>query len=315
MNRNSISWSGPMPAIVTPFSDNGAIDDDLLTRNVEHLLANGATGFIVGGCTGEFWAMSIEERCALAASVARIVGDRGTVITATGAVTVDDTVTMTRSAQDTGCDGALILPPYFVKLSDDEIFAHYEAVSAAVDIPVVLYNIPGNAVNALTPELVDRLADLDQIVAVKESSGDWNNYYATAIAVADRLRVFCGPSSIYGVPATLLGADGTIDCFPNMWAPGGLDLYYAARDGRMEEATRLQELGRRLTDLFTTGGRTLYPSTKAAMDMLGLPGGALRAPLQPLSGTALEGLRAGLEDLGLLEGGVAREPASAMGGA
>ncbi len=321
MNRNSISWSGPMPAIVTPFSDTGAIDDDLLSRNIEHLLANGATGFIVGGCTGEFWAMSLEERCLLAAKAAQIVGDRGTVITATGAVTVDDTVTMTHRAQDSGCDGALILPPYFVKLSDDEIFAHYEAVSAAVEIPVMLYNIPGNAVNALTPELVDRLADLDQIVAVKESSGDWNNYYATAIAVADRLRVFCGPSSIYGVPATLLGADGTIDCFPNMWAPGGLELYYAARDGRMEEATRLQEIGRRLTDLFTTDGRTLYPSTKAAMEMLGLPGGALRRPLRPLTGAALHGLRTGLEDLGLLDTGssdrpgVARQTASAMGGA
>ena len=154
---------------------------------------------------------------------------------------------LTRAAHDAGCDGALVLPPYFVKLSDDEIFAHYEALSQAVDGPVMLYNIPGNAVNALTPALVRRLADLDHIVAVKESSGDWNNYYATAIAVQDRLRVFCGPSSVFGVPAVQAGADGIIDCFPNMWAPGGLDLYYAARDGKIEEARRLQEIGVRLT--------------------------------------------------------------------
>ena len=91
----------------------------------------------------------------------------------------------------------------------------------------------------------------------------------------DRLRVFCGPSSVFGVPAVLAGADGVIDCFPNMWAPGGLDLYYAARDGRSRRRAGLQEIGVRLTTLFTTGGRTLYPATKAAMDMLGLPGGKL----------------------------------------
>ena len=73
---------------------------------------------------------------------------------------------------------------------------------------MLLYNIPGNAVNALTPALVSRLAELDHVVAVKESSGDWNNYYATYLAVHDRLRVFCGPSSVFGVPAVRLGADG-----------------------------------------------------------------------------------------------------------
>jgi 4-hydroxy-tetrahydrodipicolinate synthase len=105
-----------------------------------------------------------------------------------------------------------------VKLTDDEIYAHYADISKAVGLPIVLYNIPGNAVNALSPALVRRLADLDRIVGVKESSGDWNNYYATAIAVQDRLRVFCGPSSVFGVPAVQAGADGVIDCFPNMSA-------------------------------------------------------------------------------------------------
>ena len=300
MDRNSVDWSGPMPAVVTPFDDRGAIDEALFRANIDRLLDLGATGFVIGGCTGEFWALSLEERIALMRMGTAAVNGRGTVIVGTGAVTVADTVALTRAAGDTGCDGALILPPYFVKLSDDEILAHYEDVSAAVDVPIVLYNIPGNAVNALTPGLVARLADLDPIVAVKESSGDWNNYYATALAVQDRLRVFCGPSSVFGVPAVLLGADGTIDCVPNMWAPGGLELYTAAKDGRLDEAAALQETGRRLTDLFTSGGRTLYPATKAAMDMLGPGGGRLRPPLRPLNGAALEGLRDGLIDLGLL---------------
>ena len=102
------------------------------------------------------------------------------------------------------------------------------------------------------------------------------------------------------MPAVHAGADGTVDCFPNVWA-GTLDLWYAARDpARLAEAEQLQATARRLTDLFVTGGRTLYPATKAAMDHLGFPGGGVpRAPLQPLAGAPLEGLKAGLATLGV----------------
>ncbi|WP_210490898.1 dihydrodipicolinate synthase family protein [Microvirga antarctica] len=300
MDRHSVNWSGPMPAVVTPFDASGNVDEAAFAENLQILLKKGATGFVVGGCTGEFWAMTLEERKNLYKLGAKAVAGKGTLIAGTGAITVRDTVELSNAAQEAGADGALILPPYFVKLTDDEIFAHYEAVSSQVSLPIMLYNIPGNAVNGLSPHLVDRLSSLDKVVAVKESSGDWNNYYATAIAVQSKLRVFCGPSSVFGVSAVLLGADGIIDCFPNVWAPGGLDLYYAAKEGRLEEARDLQELGRRLTDLFVSEGRTLYPSTKAAMQLLGLPGGELRAPLKPLGQRELDGLARGLAALGLL---------------
>ena len=300
MNRDSVDWWGPMPAIVTPFDGAGAVDQAAFRQNAERMLANGATGLVVGGCTGEFWALSTEERYALFETGVKSMGGRGTVIAGTGAITIDETVRLTNAAKAAGCDGALILPPYFVMLTDDEIFAHFQAVDAAVSIPIVLYNIPGNAVNAITPDLAARLAELDNVVAIKESSGDWNNFYTTLISVVDKIRVFCGPASIFGVPALAAGADGFIDCFPNLWAPGGLDLFHAAKAGRMEEANRLQETGRRLTDLFTSGGRTLYPSTKAAMIEMGFPGGALRPPLRPLHGSALDGLFDGLKTLKLL---------------
>lgn len=313
MNRDSVVWSGPMPAVVTPFDDDLAIDERLFIGNIERLLASGATGVVVGGCTGEFWAMDMAERARLFALGVKAAAGRGPVIAGTGAIRAQDAIALTRQAQDVGCDGALILPPYFVKLTDDEIFMHYETIAASVDFPVVLYNIPGNAVNNLRPELVRRLADLDPVVAVKESSGDWNNFYATALAVQDRLRVFCGPSSVFGLSAVGIGADGLIDCFPNMWLPGGIDLYYAARDGRLEDARRLQAIGVRLTTLLTSEGRTLYPATKAAMDMLGLPGGAPRPPLRPLGSAQLAGLRLGLQQLGVLTNPVAAglRPASA----
>jgi dihydrodipicolinate synthase/N-acetylneuraminate lyase len=301
MDRTSVDWIGPMPAVTTPFHNDGRIDEAELAANIDRLMKSGATGVVAGGCTGEFWALTHTERERLYEVSREAMAGRGTLIVGTGAVTVDETVELSRHAETVGCDGALILPPYFVKLSDDEIFAHYEEVTASIGLPVMLYNIPGNAVNELTPALISRLADLDWVVAVKESSGDWNNYYATYLAVHERLRVFCGPSSIFGVPAVDLGADGVIDCFPNPWTRGGLDLYFAPKKGDRAEAERVQALGRKMTDLFTSGGRTLYPSTKAAMDLLGLPGGGKpRAPLRPLAGEPLAGLQRGLAELGLL---------------
>ncbi|MDE1995749.1 MAG: dihydrodipicolinate synthase family protein [Rhizobiaceae bacterium] len=301
MDRNSVNWTGPMPAVTTPFTRDGAIDDKAFAGNVERLLKEGATGIVAGGCTGEFWALSNAERKRLYAISAEVMKGKGTLIVGTGAVTVDETVDLTNAAEKLGVDGALLVPPYFVKLTDDEIFAHYSDVNDRVGLPLAVYNIPGNAVNALLPALVARLADLDKVVAVKESSGDWNNYYSTFLAVRDKLRVFCGPSSVFGVPAVDLGADGTVDCFPNMWPHGGLDLYFAPKKGDAAKAAEMQAMGRRLTDLCTSGGRTLYPSTKAAMDMMGLPGGGVpRRPLRALEGEPLKGLEKGLKQLGLL---------------
>lgn len=301
MDRNSVDWSGPMPAVTTPFTKDGAIDEKAFSANVERLIKEGATGIVAGGCTGEFWALSNAERKRLYAVAAEVMKGKGTLIVGTGTVTVDETVDLSLAAEKAGADGVLILPPYFVRLTDDEIFAHYRDVNDRIGLPISVYNIPGNAVNALLPHLVARLADLDKVVAVKESSGDWNNYYATFLAVREKLRVFCGPSSVFGVPAVDLGADGTVDCFPNMWPQGGLDLYFAPKKGDAAKAAEVQALGRRLTDLCTTGGRTLYPATKAAMDMMGLPGGGSpRRPLRALEGEALKGLEKGLREYGLL---------------
>ena len=300
MNRDSIDWQGPMPAVITPFDESGAIDEAAMRDNVDRLFDNGASGILVGGCTGEFWALSFEERCRLFELGVECAAGRGTVLGGSGAVTAEETVRLTNAAKAAGCDGALILPPYFIRLSDEEVFAHFREVDAAVSMPIVLYNIPGNAINAISPALALRLAGLENVVAIKESSGDWNNFYSTLLAVRREIRVFCGPSSIFGVPALAAGADGFIDCFPNLWLPGGLDLYHAAKEGRVAEAQALQIVGRRLTDLFTSEGRSLYPATKAAMTALGFKAGDPRPPLQPLSGEPLDGLHRGLADLNIL---------------
>ena len=296
MDRNSVTWAGPMPAITTPFRADKSIDEEAFTANIDRLFKLGATGMVSVGCTGEFWSLTMAERLRLARLTVQANAGRGPAILGTGAIRAEEVIDQIHAAAEAGCEGVLVMPPYFAHLTMAEIIGHFETVNAASVLPILLYNIPGNAGNALTPEIVDRLAALDKVVGVKESSGNWTNFHTTLNRVKDRLRVFCGPSSVFGVAAVLAGADGLIDCFPNMWAPGGLDLWHATKAGRMDEAWQLQETGIALTDLFTSEGRTLYPATKAAMNMMGLPGGGFpRAPLRPLDGPALAGLQAGLD--------------------
>jgi 4-hydroxy-tetrahydrodipicolinate synthase len=299
MDRNSVNFGGVIPAVVTPFGDDGKIAEGVMQGLIERMLDDGANGILVGGCTGEFWSLSFEERCSLYRRGVIAVAGSGTVLAGTGAITVDETLLLTAAAASAGCDAALILPPYFIRLNDDEIFEHFRAIDASTELPIVLYNIPGNAINAITPELALRLSELPNVVAIKESSGDWNNFHATLLRVGDRLRVFCGPSSLFGAAAVAAGADGFIDCFPNVWADGGLPLYQAALDNNRERVNELQAIGRRLTELFTSDGRSLYPATKAAMVHLGIPAGLPRPPLQPLTGRKLQGLHDGLETLNI----------------
>ena len=294
MDRNSINWSGVMPAITTPFTARDEVDHDAMAANIRRLMADGTTGVVAAGCTGEFWSLRPGERREIYATARKAVGE-GTAIVGAAGITPRDVIAAMEDAAAEGADAALVMPPYFAHLSDAEIVAHVTEVAAAAPLPIMLYNIPGNAGNAFTPAIVDRLADLDPVVAIKESSGDWLNFHATLTVASDRLRIFCGPSSTIGVPAMLAGCDGLIDCFPNVWS-GLIDVWDMVQDGRTDAAWEAQAQGRALTDLFVSGGRTLYPATKAAMDHLGLPGGGLpRAPLRPLEGEPLAGLLRGLD--------------------
>lgn len=285
-----------MPAITTPFRADRSIDEAAFAANIDRLFNLGATGMVAVGCTGEFWSMTTAERLHVARLTVQANAGRGPAIIGTGAIRAEEVIEQIHGAAAAGCDGVLVMPPYFAHLTRAEIVGHFELINDASPLPILLYNIPGNAGNALTPEIVAELAELDNVVGVKESSGDWTNFHTTLNLVKDRIRVFCGPSSVYGVAAVLAGADGLIDCFPNVWAPGCLDLWHTTRAGRIAEAWALQETGIALTNLFTSEGRTLYPATKAAMNIMSLPGGGYpRPPLRPLDGAALAGLQAGLD--------------------
>ncbi|MDP6604165.1 MAG: dihydrodipicolinate synthase family protein [Rhodospirillales bacterium] len=296
MDRHSVDWEGPCVALVTPFDSEGRIDEAAFRRNVELCLGNGVAGLLVSGCTGEFWALSKDERKRLYRICVDAAHARVPVIGGAGAIRTEDAIELADAALEAGCAGAMILPPFFVKPSADDIVAHYQAVADAVRIPILLYNIPSAAVNALTPPLVDRLADIETVVAIKESSFDFNNFYKTIELAGDRIRVFG-----QGYPGLLVGASGSFHVHANYWDERSWEGYRAFRRGDHARARALQAQSTAIEATFTENGRNYYVSVKTAMNLFGRPGGYPRLPLRPLDEPHLSEMRSKLEERGLVD--------------
>jgi dihydrodipicolinate synthase/N-acetylneuraminate lyase len=299
MNRNSVDWAGSMTAIVTPFHADGRIDEAAFRRVVEWMInPSRVTGIVVGGCTGEFWSMTVEERKQLFKLCVDAVAGRVPVIAGTGAITLSDTIEMTRHARQVGCAGAMIMPPYFVKLSADEIVAHFQAVSDAVPLPIMAYNIPANNLNALTPAIVDRLADVPNVVALKESSFDFDTFSESLKRVRDRLLVF-GPTFKFGAGGMAAGCVGSVGTLHHICGSAPTELDEAAARLDFARTAELQDRAARVWKVVGKNGDNLYAVLKAGMNIIGLPGGLPRSPLQPIVGAHLADLERGLRGLGL----------------
>ena len=296
MDKRSVDWHGPCVALVTPFDSAGAIDETAFRLNVELCLQNGVTGLLVSGCTGEFWALSNDERKRLFRLCVDAAGGRVPVIGGAGAIRTEDAIELADGAREAGCAGAMILPPFFVKPSADDIIVHYQAVADAVRIPILLYNIPSATGNALTPPLVDRLADIETVVAIKESSFDFNNFYKTIERAGDRIRVFG-----QGFPGLVVGASGSFHVHANYWDARSCEGYRAFRKGDMERARALHAQSSAIEATFVENGRNYYVSVKTAMNLFGRRGGYPRLPLRPLREPHVSEMRSKLEERGLVD--------------
>lgn len=293
---NVTDFSGPMVALITPFKKNGEIDYKSFNENIVRLMNNRATGVIVAGCTGEFWSLTFEEKKELFKNAKEITNNKCNLICGCSAITLKEVLENVRLVEEIQGDACLILPSYFVQLTEDEIFNYYEIINNSTSLPIVVYNIPQFAYNEITPSLMKRLKNLKNVKYLKESCGRWDNFLSLLKFSDDKIKVFCGPSSVYGFDAVKNGTIGTMDCFANVWLPGAIDLFYESLTNH-ENAQLLQDKGKLLTKLFTSQGRTLYPSTKAAMNILGYNGGYVREPLLDLDQDNVKTIEIGLKEL------------------
>ena len=292
---------GIMPALVTPFTDDGkAVDEDRLRTLVEHCIELGVHGVVPCGTTGEFVNMTTEEKKRVIKIVIDEVDGKVPVIAGTGASGTDQAVEMTKYAKDIGATAALIVTPYYLKPADRGIYEHYQTIAEAVDLPIILYNIPQCTGLELPWQMVEDLAQIPNIVGVKDSSGQLKYIFAVLEKVRDKLNVMCGHDEVVmaGLAAGCSGAIlASANVIPDVW----IQIYNHVKKGELQQARELQYRVQKIARIIVGSGAV---GTKEALNMMKIKVGPVRKPLSfggELTYEAKEELRLDLEKIGKIK--------------
>lgn len=289
-------FEGVLTALVTPFRD-GALDERALQEAIEFQIAAGVDGVVPCGSTGEAATLSHAEHRRVVEVVVAAARGRVQVLAGTGSNSTSEAIELTLHAKEAGADGALLISPYYNKPTQDGVVAHYAEVARRTSFPLVVYNIPGRTSSNLLPGTIARLAEVEQIVAVKESCGDINQIAHVIAAVPDSFAVLAGDDWAT-LPMLALGGRGVISTTSNVAPAEIVELVRAFRAGDLERA---QTIHHRLLPLFDVLFCETNPiPVKAALAMRGAIQEELRLPLLRLSDACRGRLEAVLKELGLL---------------
>ncbi len=287
-------FTGSYTALVTPFKSDGAVDFDAYGRLIDFQLEKGIHGLVPCGCTGEAATLShAEQKQCLRFAVERVAG-RVPVVGGTGSNNTAEAIELTAFAKEAGCNGALVITPYYNKPTAAGQIAHYTAIAKAVDIPIMLYNVPGRTGTKILPETIAELSKVPNIVSIKEACGDIDQ--VSQIKGLCDISVTSGDDSLT-LPMMAVGGVGVVSVASNV-VPGEIaSLCNAATKGDYATA---REIHYKLMPLF----KALFIETnpmpvKAALAKMGIIQNYLRLPLVPMTATAFAKLEPTLDRLGL----------------
>jgi len=283
-----------LTAILTPFNGDGSINVDKFRELATHLVDHGSDGVVVAGTTGESPTLSDDEKLVLFAAAVDAVGDRATVVAGTGTYDTRHSAHLSERASELGVDGVLIVTPYYNKPPQRAIVRHFREIAAATDKPIVAYNIPSRVVVNIEPETISELAEIDNVVAVKQAHDD----LAQAEHVVDvGLTLYAGDDNLI-FPFLELGGVGVISVFTHIVGPQVAELVRAAREG---DLARVREIEIELAGAYDLLRVTTNPiPIKAALNLLGHEVGHCRLPLVPPTEAEVAEIRGCLSRLGLL---------------
>ncbi len=299
MPDNSVDWHGSFAVIVTPFTRDGAIDEDAYRGVVDLVIEAGCHGLISAGSTGEFFLMTHDERMRVFSIAVDQADGRVPVLAGTSATRTEEVVGLTRYAAEIGCDGAMTLPPIYIGIDERETVEFFSRVAGESGLPIMLYNSPLAVMTRLPARLVERLARIDNVVAIKDSSLDMNQVSDLVRLCGGEIGVFIGAEDLM-LPAVAMGAVGAVAMLPQVVGSMAVELYEAAASADPARARKLHDKIARAYDLFKVGSG--YVAIKESMNMLGKPGGYSRPPMLPFTDRQRAQLREILEDVGLTVG-------------
>ena len=307
MRRDDVDWRGYWPASPTPFASDGSYDGDTHRALLDWYAAEGMHGVFINGTSGEWFSQSPDERRLVAETAIEAVAGRMTVLIGCTALTAREAVELGRHALAAGADGIGSTPPPYSKTYPDETVAYFRDLSDGVDGPIMVYNWPHGTYVDIGPELAERLVDVPNVVGIKDSTPDFEQFAATTRAVVDRARVFGPFMSEVGLDLLLeVGGDGFIGG-GSLWGAPDAEYWEAvwrgAVDGAREHARRTDELFPKLWLPGGWGGHfgAYQSQLKALMKLLGQPGGTVRPPRLPITDEAsITAMRKILIEAGLL---------------
>jgi len=289
-------FKGVYVAIVTPMTPEEAVDHAELAGMLEYLLDQGIHGIIPLGSTGEYYALDAREREAVLKTVIETVGGRVPVVAGANAASTREVLGYCRQAEQLGAQGVLLAAPYYSLPTPDELFAHFRAVDDAIGIPIMLYNYPGRTGVDMKPELIERLAELDRIQYVKESSGDVTRISEIIRRCGDKISVFCGCDTI-ALESFALGVAGWVAGVANFLPKLHVELFDLAV--RNNDFLTARKLYYKLLPILTLmeGGGKYTQFCKAGCALLGRPVGPPRRPLLPATPVEIDQLRESLQQV------------------
>uniref|UniRef100_UPI000382BB57 4-hydroxy-tetrahydrodipicolinate synthase n=1 Tax=Thiomicrorhabdus arctica TaxID=131540 RepID=UPI000382BB57 len=269
-----------MVALVTPMLEDESVDFESLARLVEFHIEAQTDAIVTMGTTGESATLDFEEHCEVVRFVVEKVKGRIPVIAGTGANSTSEAIQLTQCAKDAGVDACLLVSPYYNKPTQEGLFLHHKKIAETVDIPQILYNVPGRTAVDMLPETVIRLSKIPNIIGVKEATGDIGRVAIIKAGVVDSFDLYTGDDATT-VDFILAGGHGGISVSANIVPKQIHDVYALALSGNAEQAYALDAPLRALhRDLFIESNPI---PVKWAVAKMGLMGGALRLPLTPLS--------------------------------
>lgn len=285
---------GIIPPIITPMNEDESMNEAGLRSQVNRLIEAGVHGLFPFGTNGEGYILSEKEKETVLSVVIDEVRGRVPVYAGSGCVGTKDTIRMSRMAESLGADVLSVITPWFAKASDEELYEHYAAVAKSVKLPIVLYNIPARTGNSLSPSLVERLSEIDNIVGVKDSSGNFDNMLQYIERTRGReFAVLSGNDSLIYWNLLAGGSGGIAGC-ANVYPRTMAEIYGKFIAGDLEGAKKAQDSIRSFRNCFRYGN----PNTivKTAVSMLGYPVGRCRAPFNLLPEEGIEAIRLVLKE-------------------
>ena len=286
-----------LTAMVTPFDENLEVDYDKCRELANYLIENGSDGLVILGTTGEVPTLSKEEKIKILETVVDEVGDQANIVAGTGSYSTQSSIELTKKAEKIGVDGIMLVGPYYNKPPQEGFYNHFKSVADQTSLPVMVYNVPGRTAKNIGVNTIKRLSKIDNIIAVKEASGNMNQISEIARSVSDDFYVYSGDDNMT-LPLLSVGGQGVISVAAHIIGPQIKEMITAFKNGENKKAAALnKKLGPIFSGIFIT---TNPIPIKAALNMKGIDVGSLRPPLIDINQSEKEILKNIMQDLDII---------------